>query len=71
MVSVIAIRSEVFGRSVGEIDVSVGMENRDVWLCRGWNYLRLILARKAAQCLRWWWEMVPGIGCAFRCFGSD
>ena len=36
--SVMAIGSEVFGSCVGEIDVSVGMENRGVWLCCGWNY---------------------------------
>ena len=56
------IGSEVFGRCAGEINVSVGMENRDAWLCCGWKYLGFVLARKAAQCLRWWWEMVPGIG---------
>lgn len=62
MASVMATVSEVFGSSVEEIDVSVGMENRDVWLCCGWNYLGLVLAGKAAQYLRWKWEMVPGIG---------
>ena len=41
-----AIESEVYGSCVGEIDVSVGMENRGVWLCCGWNYLRFILAVK-------------------------
>ena len=34
MVSVITAESEVFGRCVGEIDVSVG----DVWLCCGWVF---------------------------------
>ncbi len=38
MVSVMVIGSEVFGSCVGEIDVSVRMENRRVWLCCGWNY---------------------------------
>jgi hypothetical protein len=35
MVSVMAIGSEVFGSCVGGIDVSVGMENRGVWLSCG------------------------------------
>jgi hypothetical protein len=39
MASVMAIESEVFGSCVEEIDVSVGMENRGVWLRCGWNYL--------------------------------
>jgi len=66
-----AIRSEVFVSSVEEIDVSVDIENRDTWLCYGWNYLGFILAGKAAQYLRWRLEMVPGIGGRFRCFGLD
>jgi hypothetical protein len=33
--SVMAIKSEVFGRCVEEIDVSVEIENRDAWLCCG------------------------------------
>ena len=49
MVSVMVTESEVFGSSVGEIDVSVEIENRGVWLCCGWEYLRFILAGKAAQ----------------------
>ena len=56
------IGSEVFGSCVGEIDVSVEIENRGAWLCCGWKYFRFILAGKAAQYLRWKWEMVPGIG---------
>jgi hypothetical protein len=39
-----ATGSEVFGSSVGEIDVLVEIENRDVWLCCGWEYLGLIWA---------------------------
>ena len=66
-----AIGSEVFGRCVGEINVSVEIENRGDWLCCGWNYLRFILAGNVAQYLRWWWEMVPGIGGYFGRFGSD
>ena len=46
MASVMAIGSEVFGSCVGEIDVSVGIENRGVWLCCGWNYLGFILVEK-------------------------
>ena len=64
-VSVMVIESEVFGSSVGEIVVSVEIENRDIWLCCGWKYLRFILAGKAAQNRRWRWEMVPGIGSTF------
>ena len=66
-----AIGSEVFGRYVAEIDVSVGLENRGVWLCCGWIYLGVILARNAAQdwCRRV--VMVPGIGRDFECFGRD
>jgi hypothetical protein len=44
-----AIRSEVFGSCVGEIDVSVEIKNVLVWLCCGFKYLRFILAGKAAQ----------------------
>jgi hypothetical protein len=68
MVSVMAIGSEVFGRCVKEIDVSVGMENRDIWLCCGCKYLRFIWAAKAAQNRQLRWVMVPGIGYAFKCF---
>ena len=62
MAFVMAIGSEVFGSCVGEIDVSVGMENRGVLLCCGWKYLRFILAGKVAQVWRQWVLMVPGIG---------
>ena len=65
-VSVMVIESEVFGSSVGEIVVSVEIENRDIWLCCGWKYLRFILAGKASQFLRWWWATVPGIGRRFK-----
>ena len=66
-----AIGSEVFGSCVEEIDVSVELEKRGIWLCFGLIYLGFILAGKAAQYLRWWWTMVPGIGSRFRCFGLD
>ena len=66
MASVMAIRSEVFGSCVGEIDVSVEVENRGVWHCCGWEYLRFILAGKAAQNRRWRWEIAPGIGRRFK-----
>jgi len=65
MAFVMAIKSEVFGSCVEEIDVSVGMENRDVWLGCGLNCLGFILFGNAAQYLRWRSEMVPGIGCCF------
>lgn len=35
-----AIGSEVFGSCVGEINVSVEIKNRSVWLCCGRKYLR-------------------------------
>ena len=35
-----AIKSEVFGSCVGEINVSVEIKNRGVWLCCGRQYLR-------------------------------
>ena len=65
MASMMAIKNDVFGSCVGEIDVSVEIENRDVWLCCGLKYLGFILAGKVAQNLRWRWEMVPGIGWRF------
>ena len=71
MASVMAIEGEVFGRSVEEISVSVVVKYGDAWLCCEWRYLRFILAGKAAQCLRWRWEMVPGIGCRFERLGRD
>ena len=57
-----AIGSEVFGRYVAEIDVSVETKNVVVWLCCGWNYLGFMLVGKAATdwCSRV--VMVPGIG---------
>ena len=64
-----AIRSEVFGSCVGEIDVSVEIENRDAWLCCGWKYLRIIWAGKAAQDWQRGWEMMPGIPEDLRWFG--
>ena len=53
MVSVMGIVSEVFGRCVGEIDVSVEVEYGGGWLCCGRKYLRLIWARKGAQGRQW------------------
>ena len=43
-----ATESEVFGSCVGEIDVSVGMENRGVWLCCGCKFLRIIFGGESA-----------------------
>ena len=71
MVSEMAIENEVFGSSVGEINVSVEAENSEAWVCCGWNCLGFILAGKAAKDCRWRWEMVPGIGGHFGCFGLD
>jgi hypothetical protein len=39
MVSVMGIKSEVFGSCAGEINVSVEIKNRGVWLCCGWKYM--------------------------------
>ena len=66
-----AIVSEVFGSCVGEIEVSVEGLNSESVLYYGLKYLRLTLAEKAADYLRQRLEMLPGIGSAFRCFGSD
>jgi len=71
MASVMAIKSEVFGRCVEEIDLSVEVEYEGRWLCCGWKYLRFIWARKAAQNRRYRWVMVQSIGCAFKCFRDD
>ena len=65
MASVKAIKSEVFGRCVKEIDVSVEVKYRRSWLCCVWKYLRFIWEAKAAQDRQWRWAMVPGIGCCF------
>jgi hypothetical protein len=60
-----AIGSEVFGSCVGEVNISVEIENSGFWHCCEQKYLRFILASKAAQYLRWKREMVPGIGGRF------
>jgi hypothetical protein len=65
MAFVMAIKSEVFGRCVEEIDVSVEVKYEGRWLCCGWKYLRFIWADKAAQNWRLRVMMVPGIGCCF------
>ena len=61
MVSVMATESEVSSSGVKEIGVSVVIRDGDAWLCCGLKYLGFTLAEKAAQCLRWRWEVVPGI----------
>ena len=68
MASVMAIKSEIFGRCVEGIDVSVEVKYEGEWLCCGREYLSFILAGKAAQNRRHRWVMVPGIGYAFKCF---
>ena len=50
MASVMAIESEVFGSCIGDIDVSVGMENVGVWLCCALIYLVFILCEKWLKC---------------------
>ena len=71
MASVMAIESEVSSSGVKEIGVSVVIRDGGAWLCCGLKYLGFTLAEKAAQCLRWRWGMVPGIGGHFGCFGLD
>ena len=68
MAFVMAIKSEVFGSCVEEINVLVKVEYEGEWLSCGWKYLRFILAGKATQNRRHRWVMVPGIGYAFKCF---
>ena len=62
MASVMAIGCEVFGSCDWEIDVSVEIGNRGVWLCFRGIYLGFNLAGKGAQDWRNRWVMVPGIG---------
>ena len=48
MASVMAIRSEVFGSCVGEINVSVEKKNRCDRLCCGCKFLRIIFGGESA-----------------------
>ena len=50
MAFVMAIGSDVIGECVGEINESVGMENRGVWLCCALIYLGFILCEKWLKC---------------------
>ena len=68
MAFVMEIKSEVFGRCVEEIEVSVEVKNGDLLLCYECKYLRFIWAAKAAKNRRLRWVMVPGIGYDFKCF---
>ena len=49
MTSVTATGCEVFGSCVEEEDVSVGMDNRGVWLWYVWKYVRLFWRRTVAE----------------------
>ena len=62
MAFVMAIGSDVIGECVGEIDVSVGMENVGVWLCCALICLGIYSVGKVAQVWRQWVLMVPDIG---------
>jgi len=53
MESVMAIKSEVFGSCVEEIDVSIEIKYEGRWLCCEWKQLRFAWEAKAAQNLRW------------------
>lgn len=59
------------GSCIGEIFVSVELNNARGVLCCGRKYVRFVLTGKAAQYLGWWWAMAPGIGRRFRRFGLD
>ena len=62
--SLMAIGSEVFGRYVAEIDVSVEIKNVVVWLCCGWKYLGFVLAGNRLNiCGEWerWCQVLEGI----------
>jgi len=63
-----AIESEVLGSCIEEIDVLVDAKYEGRWLCCEWKCLKFIWEAKAAQNRRYRWVMVPGIGCAFKCF---
>jgi hypothetical protein len=65
-----ATGSEVFGSCDGEIDVSVGMENRDDWLCCGLNCLGFILTVKAAQDWRWTWGWCQVLDAVYEASGD-
>jgi hypothetical protein len=45
-----------------------GIRDGDIFICCECKYLRLFLGGKEAQYLQWWWAMVQGIGCGFKCF---
>ena len=62
MISVMAIRGEVFGSCVEEIGVSIELKNGDAWLCCGLKYLGFILSVKSSSRLAVWWTIVPCIG---------
>ncbi len=44
-----AIKSEVFGRCVEQIFVSVVVKYGDAWLCCEWKYLELFWGRKSGS----------------------
>ena len=61
MVSVMAIESEVFGRCVEEIFVSVVVKYGDAWLCCGWKYLRLFWGGLMASMMAICSEVLVGV----------
>ena len=63
-----AMRSGAFGSCAGGIDVLVGMENRGVWLCCGWNCLLFFWRGKWLNiCVRGgrWWQVLELVLGAF------
>jgi len=69
--SVMATGSELFGRSVGDINVSVEIANRGAWLYFGLIYLRLILACKLPEDWQRRRKMVPVVRVRFGLFEGD
>jgi hypothetical protein len=65
------IKSEVFGKCVEEIDVSVEVEYEGRWICCECKYLRFICVGRAAQDWLLRVVMVPGIGCCLGLFEGD
>jgi hypothetical protein len=66
MVSVMEIVSEVSGRCVEKIDVSVGARTRKLIMLQE-QAPEDSLLDKAAQDWYWRWEMVPGTGNVLSC----
>jgi len=62
MASVMAIGSEVPGRCVEEIEISVGVDYEGRWLCCGWIFEVYLGVKSVSKSELEVGEMVPGIG---------